>query len=742
MTVAKRSTSKTIKESSESPGRRFRISEMDDDLLHPREYKAKLTGLQTHVCRESAIAQHDLKIGRRDTKTNPTPSFLHKECQKLLTRILRNVAVLRDAGFCTSTATFLRIDPSRPQVAFLEIIELDKIDQLEDWIDKTKTSLENLRRLDSACKDLFGDSLILPTSPPTAGNIAITSLRLLDLFLVSHVCSHIGDIGCLMGKNTSIGRKFQISDKANSMVDLSVPPEPGIMSFCRRTLKCLNGFLCGEQVWVLHGPDIDPMDSTELFLSTAPDTFADVWGPMWKIINRGKPMEILRYDLEHGSVVPFSLISGSDRHSVMTQPNEELCHWIPNDELEKFDRVAITCPPQIAHPRLLIGACRHSVTPNTENCYCNLTDVNKKFVSKGYRRILGSSPTKWVTESMTVGTTAGGAGLGAPAIHLSHTLKKEGTLVKEAFHKRWKNSEPRLRPWRYLLMRYGLQVSVCTRNSRRVRLVDLIAGDTMKEFMKAYPSYANEPWKEAFEEMLHTNPEKLVTFQADNPTERESFEKYITACLDGLVRTGIGSRPQDPFVALWVYNGQPWEIAFPRHCHAWTEFAEDSDSMCSFIVLEKCLVNALGLRCCHPREAMSEEEIERMRGDMPAVLETFLTISDRGAWPDGLCVLPRSDGRLHWSVSDMWNRRHCIKLGKRGKLEGEGFCSSKSRRRSKGSHPRKVLTGKWSPESTIAAASRLFSTFIITPPETHTEHECDGLDNEPPPLPYLVLDEA
>ena len=50
-------------------------------------------------------------------------------------------------------------------------------------------------------------------------------------------------------------------------------------------------------------------------------------------------------------------------------------------------------------------------------------------------------------------------------------------------------------------------MSVCTRNSRKIRLVDLIAGDTMKDFMKTNHSYASEPCREAFEEMLDADPE-------------------------------------------------------------------------------------------------------------------------------------------------------------------------------------------------------------------------------------------
>jgi hypothetical protein len=623
-------------------------------------------------------------------------------------------------------------------VAFLRSIDLDEVTRLASWINEKRACVENLGMLDNACKNLLGDHIVSST-PPGVGNIAIVSLRIVDLVLVSHVCSHMGNFYYLMSKHTSTGHKFQISSLGVKIVDTSLPSETGTISFSQRSLKCLNGFFGGEQVWVLHGPSIDPMDTTELFLSTMPDAFADVWGPMWKITNVGKPLETLRYDLEYGSVVPFNLISGSTEHSVKAERDEELCHWISNSELEKFETaLASNSPPQIIHPRLLIGACRHSITPNTEKCYCNLAEVNNRFVSNGYRRLIGASPVKWATESRTMGTTIGGAGVGAPAFQYSQTKKKDGTPVREAFHKRWKNMT--LRPWSLLLMRFGLQVSLCTRNSRKVGLVDLIAGDMMKEYMKTNPSYASEPWREAFEEMLHTDPARLVDFQAENSSERQAVEQYITACLDGLIHTGIGSRGHDPFVALWVYNGQPWQITLPRQCYAWTGFAQDSDSTCSFIVFEKCLINTLGLGCCHPREGIHQEHIQRLRRDTLPVLETFLKISERGELPVGLYVRQRGDGRKYWSIGDLRDRKHCIKLGKQGKLAGECF---RSRRIWKDGHSysKRVLTGKWSSENPVAASTRLLSAFFTTP-ENHTEHICDDPDGVLSPLPYLVQDET
>lgn len=333
---------------------------MDNDLLHPAKYKANLRGIQAQVCRESAAAQEILETRTSDAETNITPDSRFQECQKIFECIQQNIAVLQNAGFCISAATFLQIGSNRTRVTFLRSFDLDKVAHLGRCIDKTKTSLENLGVLDSGCEDLLHGCLAAST-PPVNGDCAIIFLQVLDLVLVSHVYSHMEDFDHL-SKYTSTTKKFQISSQGSGIIYDSVLSEKGTMNFFRRTFKCLDGFLCSQQVQVLHGPDIDPKDLTELFLSTTLDAFADVWGPMWKITNAGRPMEILWYDLEHGSVVPTSLLSGKFGYAMAAELDEELCHWIPNNRLKQFERTLASTSPQITHLRLIIGACVRSIT--------------------------------------------------------------------------------------------------------------------------------------------------------------------------------------------------------------------------------------------------------------------------------------------------------------------------------------------------------------------------------------------
>lgn len=82
------------------------------------------------------------------------------------------------------------------------------------------------------------------------------------------------------------------------------------------------------------------------------------------------------------------------------------------------------------------------------------------------------------------------------------------------------------------------------------------------------------------------------------------------------------------------------------------------------------------------------------------VLEIFLTISRWAERPDGLKRAGGSDGKRYWSVSNLRHQKHCIKLGKRGVLEGEGSCS------------KRVLIGRWPPERIVAAGTRKVSDIM------------------------------
>ena len=97
------------------------------------------------------------------------------------------------------------------------------------------------------------------------------------------------------------------------------------LQYMRRRMKCLAGFFQEHDVWVLAMEEA----SNDLYLATDIETFADVWGPVWKVADQFRPDLIAKYNVRGGSIVPWP--SDPDIHPKL-RSNERLCHWKSNDE--------------------------------------------------------------------------------------------------------------------------------------------------------------------------------------------------------------------------------------------------------------------------------------------------------------------------------------------------------------------------------------------------------------------------
>lgn len=97
------------------------------------------------------------------------------------------------------------------------------------------------------------------------------------------------------------------------------------LRYMRRGLSCLAGFLQEHDVWVLAMEEA----GSDLYLATDIETFADVWGPVWRVADRFQPDLIAKYNVKGGSIVPWPSVP--DIHPRL-RSNERLCHWKSNDE--------------------------------------------------------------------------------------------------------------------------------------------------------------------------------------------------------------------------------------------------------------------------------------------------------------------------------------------------------------------------------------------------------------------------
>lgn len=118
--------------------------------------------------------------------------------------------------------------------------------------------------------------------------------------------------------------------------------------------------LGGHEAWVFHDFEACQPSATKLYLRTRPDTLADIWGPMWKIVGPDGEKRTVCYDLENGSIImgdhADKLTAPTSVHSVVRE-DEYLSHWISDRQLRSVaSDQASTCIPFSQAANLLVGA--------------------------------------------------------------------------------------------------------------------------------------------------------------------------------------------------------------------------------------------------------------------------------------------------------------------------------------------------------------------------------------------------
>ena len=147
--------------------------------------------------------------------------------------------------------------------------------------------------------------------------------RALDVGVVAYESGHVSNSKQtfnidLSSKLPQLGA-FELQDNPQR------PGHPNSLQYVSRTLNCLAGFFERHPVWILAIGKA----SNDLYLAADIETFADAWGPVWKVVDQSQPELIAKYNVNGGSIVPWP--SNPDVHPQL-RSNERLCHWKSNDE--------------------------------------------------------------------------------------------------------------------------------------------------------------------------------------------------------------------------------------------------------------------------------------------------------------------------------------------------------------------------------------------------------------------------
>ena len=541
------------------------------------------------------------------------------QCRNVNAQTYSNLKTLQSQGFCSYGFNMLAIDPSRQNVVRLLPIDTMRIQQLLEEIESvlrkiadfamhTKSSTvssevlleqalgeqDNLL-LSVPCCMRFLDTLGLVLTGPSVARSHLSTLGVLrlvvhtiDLAVVSYAGAHLDRFD-----EKYLGEDVAVIDVLDPFA-ISYKTQIPSIKLRRCQLQCLDTFHKSQSVWVFSSSDWEA--HTRLLLSTKIEDFADIWGPLWKIVNPEAPNSYNRYTVGNGYIYRWK------PHEATTSllENETLCHWVANNTNESGPEDPSSTEQLVFADRidedfdgnetLLIGAVAAGSERLTLNgdCNFNISQSRSVLCENGRVRMLGVIEEYTYRDSETYQLQVGHSGINASA---ARQYKRRGQFLKQAFIELW-TTTPELRDPRLLQDYYGLEFSFCTQNAQRVQLGRILGFSSMCHYLRSF-RWTTEHAKQAYFD-------SLKRFRVDSNTLQQSWERHnqyredfglaVLVCLKALEKTGINYRGNlDVFLSSDV-TARPELITIGREQHEWIGILKDSeDSCCMAVRGDECL---------------------------------------------------------------------------------------------------------------------------------------------------------
>ena len=607
------------------------------------------------------------------------------ECRNVSAQTYLNLKRLQLNGFCVQTFSMLMIDPCRHDVAKLLPIDIPQILQLLMETDSVLRRAAEFARhappknppaqvlleqafeeqdnslLSVPCCTTFLRTLGLPLAFPadTSINLSILAcmtlvVHTLDLAVASYAGAHLARF-----HEEYLGEEIETLDIPSPFTSRHSSQVPFIkLSRCQ--LQCLDSFHNSQPLWVFSSSDWKPRG--HLFLSTKIEDFADIWGPLWKVVDPKMDGSYTRYVVGNGSIYKYKPEKATPR----LFENESLCHWISNTnfEADSDDSPNTEKPiyPDIldesfdGDETLLIGAvaagCERLATRT--DCNFDIEHSRSTLDNVGRIQMLGTVKEHNYKDSETYQLQAGHSGMNVSA---SKQYKRRGQSLKQAFVELW-TTTPELRDPRLLEDFYGLEISMCTQNAQRVQLGRILGLGSMCRYLRSFrwkTGCAKQAYFDALEDFRDDSDALQHAWERHNEYQ-EDFGRAVLVCLKALEKTGINHKSQLSTFLCSEVTARPELVTMEPKEHSWIGLLKDSENSC-------CMA-AIGDECLEFRY-----EIGSLCGRVgPSCLRTALIINPLSK-PRGICkkrpIHEAADGwTSRWSVrametsSDVWLGRH------------------------------------------------------------------------------------
>ena len=452
------------------------------------------------------------------------------------------------------------------------------------------------------CVSIFNNlghsSFVLPVNLSECLKLHRLTACLLELAVMSYVGSHASHFG-LHGAHKR-------REDMNIFFCGDVLPS---FSCQLRRLACLDGLLDSREVWVFSIPLTDSqIDDDVIIPMTQPlaqftkiNTLADIWGPVWAVPKEDK---ISHYRVSKGYICRV------DRKKGCRVPGAFQCHWYP----EKSERYGDWDPraPLLNKDDLLLieGELR-----NHEGCQYTLESYASQRAEKA--NILGTKAKSWSLESRSL--SIGFAKFVGASLIGTQKLVPE-TTVKEHALNEWTNRPERANP-EILNNAYGIVISHCTGNAKRVALKHLMTSALSPLLESVNVMWSDRPWGFEFMAALKSSDDDaVVNFWLAFEEYRKEAANLILCVLEVLDTTGY---VDDNFEAALFCNRKRRSVRLDVNCNDWSVVLKDSRRMASYVAIDEYCLEYLDQ---HNQEnsRFSDHRVRKAR----TVLQTQMEITD------------------------------------------------------------------------------------------------------------------
>ncbi len=187
----------------------------------------------------------------------------------------------------------------------------------------------------------------------------------------------------------------------------------------------------------------------------------------------------------------------------------------------------------------------------------------------------------------------------------------------------------------YLNEYFGVEISACTGNARRVTLANVLSSQTMREYLHLRVQWSSSERDSYFRALQKPNSASAVYYLYYHGSEdqKKNYDSALKLSIAGLADTRVKS---SHLRALWAWDGKAYIVYFRLSDHKWAGLLTDTLTTCSLaIVNQTCLE-------CSTRET---RHLPTVPIGVPTVFETSLVINPDARLPIRLETI-RAGSRL------------------------------------------------------------------------------------------------